>query len=849
MGYDSIPRVGAGYIDGSFRGTTFSTQPRILILGTASKGLSYELFAVSDPAAAKKAFGADSEMLRAVAECQSQGADNIALMRIGGTQGTFSVGDALGNTLTITTEYRDDTILERYALIIQASSLDATKARVLIYDLIGTSYVFDSDEIEILDTGIVSVKGVEDWPVTSITFTVDAAGAATAVALTNLDCVSGTRPDVTVPYMASTVAKGASGFTALADYYPIVVGCVNTANSLTSAPGTDGTTMPAVARYSALEYAYQLLDFRDADIVIPCGVYHDMPNIATSHEDSDIAAVAEITSATPGSMFATGTFTLTNAASVTTTYVVNGGGAFGTQPGGAAGTSIDMFIGGAATTADIAEAVTKVINATTSGDMSASDNGVTITVTQTTAGASGNQTNTNPNSGLAAVGNFENGISGATWYNLSASAIDTSITQGNEKALPAYAGAASPALHLAGMRADSEDDFLGYVWQYRYRGRIYTFFADSTTPATANVIGPGELSGDAVPAAVYTKFNAAVSAEFRECSFTHQLASFCHRASTNWSTMLGIISYEVPPAFDRATLRDWAGELPAYAIKGSDRVVPSGGNGFGALGDKFLAGESSYRNSIIESADKALTDGLGRGGLILTEGASLPNGEPYGIKDSDEALDSNDRPVDIGRHVLVTCDWPIITSSYNGGSTYPNSIVASLAGKLATLPANLEPIGTNGGLAGIVQMRKLLISQINDFAFIRAVGMRKEESGGLVTGIIVQSKTAAHPTSDYSRISTIRSVNRELTGIRGIAKAYIGTPFSSTRLLSLQQAIDGFLKEERTAGFNQGAVCTMSYTRADKIIGKLTLKLKMIPPFSIDTIVVETSLAAEESEL
>jgi hypothetical protein len=41
----------------------------------------------------------------------------------------------------------------------------------------------------------------------------------------------------------------------------------------------------------------------------------------------------------------------------------------------------------------------------------------------------------------------------------------------------------------------------------------------------------------------------------------------------------------------------------------------------------------------------------------------------------------------------------------------------------------------------------------------------------------------------------------------------------------------------------------MSYSRADRILGKLTIQLKMILSFSIETIIVETSLAAEETEL
>ena len=88
-----------------------------------------------------------------------------------------------------------------------------------------------------------------------------------------------------------------------------------------------------------------------------------------------------------------------------------------------------------------------------------------------------------------------------------------------------------------------------------------------------------------------------------------------------------------------------------------------------------------------------------------------------------------------------------------------------------------------------------------------------------------------------------------LTGIRTIARPYIGKPFSAQTLASLQAAIDGFLVSERGAGIHQGATSRIEYTREDRIMGRLTIKLRMVPPFSIEFIDVETSLAADESEL
>ena len=723
MSIKNIPGVSAEYIDGAFRNTPVSTAPRILILGTASTGESYEVYSVADTSAAEVVFGSDSELIRVMHEALTQGAENIGLMRIGGSPGSFSItDDATSKVLTIETGLNDEHVLDRYVLIIEPSSLDTSVSRILLFDVLTLSYVYDSDEIKAVDTGIVAVTGGSEWPVGSTTLQTDG-----STELTSNDIVEGVFPDF-APRIGSTAAVSLppefSGVTTPPVSTLELSGVVD---APTRVEGTDGVAISNVERYAALEFAYQLLDFRDGDFVIPCGAYHDAPNIVTGTEDSD--------------------------------------GNWSTL--------------GAGSAADVS--------------------GITLG---------------------AAV-----------------------------KAAPPFAGVTSPYGFVSALQADSEDDYLGYLWQYRYKGKIYSFFADNLTLASANIIGHNTLTGETVPAAVYTKFNAATASQFRECSFTHQLASFCHRASTSWSTMLGIISTKPPAGFERKKLRNRAGELPTYTIKGSDRVIDTAGdNGTGLLGDKFLAGEAGYRNAAITAADKDVGDGYGLGGLILTKGSGLPNSEPYGIDDTDEAIDKNGRPIDIGKHVLITYDWPLVNSSYKS-RLYTTCLPGILAGKLAAIPENIEPIGSVNGAVGpkVIASDKWSTSQISDLSFIRAIGLRRDEDTG--QSIIVQCKTAAHPSSDFSRISTIRSVNRTLTGIRRIAKPYIGTPFSSTRLLSLQQAIDEFLRVERVAGFNQGAVCTISYTRADRIVGKLTLKLKMIPPFSLETINIETSLAADESEL
>ena len=115
--------------------------------------------------------------------------------------------------------------------------------------------------------------------------------------------------------------------------------------------------------------------------------------------------------------------------------------------------------------------------------------------------------------------------------------------------------------------------------------------------------------------------------------------------------------------------------------------------------------------------------------------------------------------------------------------------------------------------------------------------------------VIVSLKTAAHPDSDYTQVSTIRTVNEHLDGLRAISKKYLGKSYDPRRIAALQAEIDGYCAAQRGAGKNQGAYASISYDRGQRILGRMKLKLRLVPPFSIQHIDVEVGLAADESEL
>lgn len=775
MPYENIPGVGATYLDGALHTISSSGQPRIVVLGTADSGVPYSLYQLNRLADGESEFGSSSEMFQKVYEAYDQGADNIAVMRIGGKRGSFVVTDNAGGTLTIYPELRDAEALERYALLMSVT--DDSLQRIQVYDLTDEVHVYDSEEIEVLDTGLVEV--------TDGGLTLCSTPAAWLTDPDNADSLDD---------IALTDFTGEAGV----DF---------DLGDITKVTGDDGTSMSYVERYAALEEAYQFLDYQDADLLIPCEVFADAKNVVTD-TISFCDGVPALGSTNDGLGY------LWKFLYRGKPYIF-----FSDSPTLFSTTLADFNFD-----LDLTPAGSTQFSVTaTAAYAGAAGEGITVTLAMSGSGSAASVT-------VTTVGVSTHTITVAIGSNTTNQTIVDAINlhleaQDLVDALVTGTGGAAYGQNASGTLAMS--------------GKCYLTHED--------------LTGDPIPTAVWDRFYAGVDAELREVNFAHQLAYACYRASTTWSTMLGIIGVEEPVGYTRAQVAAWIGQEPDFTYFGPDlSVAATADEGEGLLGLKFHAGEYGYRSHLVPY-DTTNDSGYAYGGYILTEGASLPTDEPYGVPiasggvyGNDEALDAKGEPIDLGKHIFVCCDWPIHSNSYNGGTQYRGPLCGEFAGKLAVTPENQEPIGVNGLLRSIRRPPRMRMPLVDSLAHLRFVGTRLEDNLGY---IIVSAKTAAHPDSDYSRVSTIRSVNRELTGIRLIARPYIGKEYSATRLASLSTEISGFLKSEKELGYNQGAVASLSYTRADRIMGRLTIKLKMIPPFSIEAITVETTLAAEENEL
>lgn len=796
MPYDNTPRVTATFNEVGLITPVVSSKPEVLVLGPASGGRSYEKYWVGSIGQAEKEFGRTSPGIRVVHEAFAEGADNISMMRIGGRPGSvvITVGS---ETLTLRPWDRGDDVLDRYVPIIIAA-----EERLIVYDYIDEFFVYDSEDILVIDDGIIEVDPSAGW-----THTVD---LNASVDLTNI---------------AAEVAAGTAkhlGQLVVGDFTP-------NATAVDTQQGSDGLAPSLVERYAALATGYHLLNFRDADIVVPADAYIDDANIAN------------ISSPSP----------------------------YGYYWWGRADSTVDDGVPVAGAANDVLGYVAHYIYQGQLYTLFADTQDYFSTIGSRAAASSGPhftdlqldvQTDYDGKGGNACTFEYVVGAAGPS-VTVTANAdggVDIVVTDDGTAEDDAVAAAIN--LELANVVTGGGDTYDNVIVASGSAGTPIGAVAIAKANFSGGVGGhfltPNQLTGDEIPAALDTILqNEATDTWLRECSFDHQLATFCQLAGNQWSTMHGTIGVKRPPSTSRAQLATWVGSLPTYSTDSIDKWIESDDDdGDGLLGLKLYAGKSQYRGHIADGGGS--NNGIAYGGLIQTKGTGLPtvggnfgSGFPYGINDGDEALDDNGFPVDIGKWIIPTFDWPPVSNGYSGGSVYRTNFAGPLAGLIARLPVNKLPIGQFGVPRSTRAPLKIHPTQLDALAVTRLTGTKPDEDFGTT---LISGNTAAHPGSDYRMISTSRSIAALVSGIRAICKQFLGRPYTGSVLASLQQEVDQYVA---TAGADEenalhdGALAVLTFDRRKKVLGQVDINLRAVPPFGIQEINIFTSLAADESEL
>ena len=362
---------------------------------------------------------------------------------------------------------------------------------------------------------------------------------------------------------------------------------------------------------------------------------------------------------------------------------------------------------------------------------------------------------------------------------------------------------------------DSAQDVLGKVFVQEVAGTNY-FWWDMDGDGVAEIVpsvGSAGPSADADGVAL-------TASDFHEVNYAYQLANFCHNATDKWQFVIGVISFKAPTGFSLSALASWVGKLPTYATNPITQIQYIAGpakNGNGMLGNKFLAGQDDWRAGAVA------------GGMIATDD---------GFLDGTELVDAEGNVVDIGKYISV-CGAVAIHSNNYQSTGYISGIEASYAGFIASLAPQSAP--TNKAVKGLRLVRDLKARKLDDLAGVRIVSLTNKPKGVVIT----DAPTAARPTSNYTRLSTVRIVKSIVNTIRDEADPFLGEPNSPAQQQALKTILETALQSRVSDGSLRRFDIKVSSTPQQRVLGQLVIDLLLVPSFEVRFIPLTITLAAE----
>jgi hypothetical protein len=409
--------------------------------------------------------------------------------------------------------------------------------------------------------------------------------------------------------------------------------------------------------------------------------------------------------------------------------------------------------------------------------------------------------------------------------------VDIGQAEATSRGLAAIGGAggktyptASSSTDVLGKLYHEEVDGVNYFWWW-FPSDTDTGDPDSlfVTDAGAN-IWPSVNSASAT---LKSDGTALLGSDFHEVNFGYQLASFCYVQSRDNTDMTGVIGVLPPASFALKDVSQWIGQLPTTTDDANGNVVVST-NGTGLLGNKWMSGR-------IASASNGLTAhivdgvaGLYNGGLISTD---------TGWLDDTQLKDDNDHLIDIGKYISVVATWATLANPARVAA-YTATGAPTYGGFYSTLAPESAP--TNKSLRNVRLPFRVGTSKLDLMAGQRFVTFHQKTQGVVVS----DAPTAARPDSDYQRLSTMRQVKACIDEVRRVGEPFLGEGISGARLAALDTSIDNALRALTKRGVIVRYEHQVSSTPTQRVQGKATVELKIVPAFELRQLTIVVALSA-----
>ncbi len=316
-------------------------------------------------------------------------------------------------------------------------------------------------------------------------------------------------------------------------------------------------------------------------------------------------------------------------------------------------------------------------------------------------------------------------------------------------------------------------------------------------------------------------FDEVTIIQNRPSNFAWQLARACYDISTQNHDCVGMISAGENPDASLKGVQTWVGTAPTYDLVTGAVTV----NGTGLLGQQYMAGSTGKPGSAISP------------GFFMSN--FTPDSPSYGYPPMSAAEVLKDRMgnyVDIGTYISI-----IAFEVTDNNASYDDNYTINGAPIYAGLTSVLDPQNAPTGktMPGIVGLRYgYSLAQLDKLTAARYVTARKTNRGIVVT----DAPTAGRPSSDYNRLQVRRIVNAVMKMTRQICDPYIGQANSQ----EMQQALKTALQKQYQAFVSKGALrkfdFSISASDTERVLGKLSIYLTLVPEFELRTINVVVNL-------
>lgn len=211
-----------------------------------------------------------------------------------------------------------------------------------------------------------------------------------------------------------------------------------------------------------------------------------------------------------------------------------------------------------------------------------------------------------------------------------------------------------------------------------------------------------------------------------------------------------------------------------------------------------------------------------------------------------EIADAEGNKIDLGGYICIVAGPDIIMST-NSRGVYAVNSAAALAGFVSTLSPESAP--TNKVLPYVLGLRYSYgLPQLNRLVSKRFIVFRQKQvpNNPNATMVVVEdAPTAAAPTSDWQRLSTVRSVKACVDAVKEAADPFIGEPNSVDKRNALSAAIAKRLDALKQAGVIAAYNFQLLFTQAELMLGQLRIQLDIVPQFELRKITLIVGLTPE----